>query len=378
MSAITYTNRKGKTSYIRQSTTKTGKITYYATTKVKKEEVKNMLTEMPEGYEFFENPETAVVKVRKQPTYTFTVEELKTIESILKKGKKSLLQISRDTDFIGFYHPMMSTFEWIQFSTNRQMSELSDSIVQYAQYEIVGRLLKKGKTYILQRQEKTSWATIEENDDLLSLTDKYKKELLNNQLSEIPVELPEVLPAVLDLKITLVGSSPSIYRTVKVNNDISLERLHDIIQIVMGWDRSHLYSFEYKKGKRSVEITQGGNPFWEDEPESEADEIDIKDYLTNKGDKLYYTYDFGDNWDHEILLVGSTEGAIKKIAECTEGKRACPPEDCGGIYYYNDYVKRQKKGLKHLSEDEIEWFGKRFDPEEFSLKEVNKRLSRSR
>ncbi|OXL40657.1 hypothetical protein CA284_08595 [Enterobacter mori] len=149
------------------------------------------------------------------------------------------------------------------------------------------------------------------------------------------------------LKITLNNVTPSIWRTFVVPADISLDRLHDVIQIVMGWDDSHLHQFTFKK-RVFTEFPSSA----EDEDESE---VRLSELLKKRKNTLTYTYDFGDDWEHTLFLEDSDFKPEDPniLYECFAGENACPPEDCGGSYQYQrmiDAMNDPKKNQKDFEE----------------------------
>jgi hypothetical protein len=176
------------------------------------------------------------------------------------------------------------------------------------------------------------------------------------------------------LKVTLGGSDPPIWRRVQVAGDISLAKLHQILQIVMGWENSHLHQF-------MVDGTSYG------EPDPALQELELKDEREAKldqvapmvGSRFIYEYDFGDGWQHEILVeqIAPTEPGVR-YPVCLAGERACPPEDCGGIWGYIDLLKAIRN-LDHPEHNEmIDWLGRDFDPEAFDLDATNRALKQIR
>ena len=135
-------------------------------------------------------------------------------------------------------------------------------------------------------------------------------------------------------KILLAESQPLIWRRFTVTDDYRLDRFHQVLQIVMGWTNSHLHEFRIRDRQIGMLIDDGFDfPEVEDETT-----IYIKDLALEKGDAFIYSYDFGDGWDHVLHLEEiSTEALLNPI--CMEGKRACPPEDCGGIWGYSDMLE---------------------------------------
>lgn len=181
------------------------------------------------------------------------------------------------------------------------------------------------------------------------------------------------------LKISLLNIKPPIWRRISVKGDVDLNDLHMIIQIAMGWENCHLYEF------RNQEMYISGsdeNPFFtiesdEDEDAISPDSITLQEVLQKKGDKIRYTYDFGDSWDHTIMVEAIESGKQPHKAVCLTGKRNCPPEDCGGPWGYIDMLEAVKDPKHPNHDDMIEWLGENFDPEYFDKIEVNRLLSAS-
>lgn len=172
---------------------------------------------------------------------------------------------------------------------------------------------------------------------------------------------------VYQLKIALAGIRPPIWRRVQVR-DGSLTKLHEIIQISMGWHFSHLWAFE-------IEGEQYGESPWGTEMRSST-AIKLS-RLVDEGVKSFgYTYDFGDSWEH-IVTVEKTfaPDPTAKYPRCTAGKRACPPEDCGGPWSYDEFLQAIADPKQADHEHLLEWVGGEFDPEEFDVNEVAKKLA---
>jgi hypothetical protein len=139
--------------------------------------------------------------------------------------------------------------------------------------------------------------------------------------------------AVHRLKISLKGAKPPIWRRVEVDSQISLQQLHAIVQIAMGWKDSHLHMFETHHGFGRI----GPAGLGLDDDLFEEDEADVPLFaaLPDEGDKMVYVYDFGDDWRHEIVVEAIIEPDEPLPApRVIKGRRACPPEDCGGIHMY--------------------------------------------
>jgi hypothetical protein len=174
--------------------------------------------------------------------------------------------------------------------------------------------------------------------------------------------------SIYQIKVTLKDSRPSIWRRIQVPGDISLSRLHAVLQIVMGWTNSHLHQF--KAGERY---------YGEPDPEF-ADMIEVIDERQVRLNQIapdvkasfVYEYDFGDNWEHELVvekILPPEKGA--QYPRCTDGKCACPPEDVGGVWGYQDFLEAMRDPNHPEHEDMVEWAGGEFDPEAFDLRGVN-------
>lgn len=175
--------------------------------------------------------------------------------------------------------------------------------------------------------------------------------------------------SVYQLKVTLKESKPPIWRRIQVNSDITLYKLHQILQVVMGWFNCHLHQFVVHG-----EYYGTPDPDFDFEVKNEK-RVKLNQVASTTGDKFVYEYDFGDSWEHVILL----EKILQPEAEvhypiCLKGKRACPPEDCGGIWGYNDLLEIIQDSAHPEHKDMLERLGGSFDPEEFDLGVVNQKL----
>ncbi len=159
---------------------------------------------------------------------------------------------------------------------------------------------------------------------------------------------------VYQFKITLVGIKPAIWRRIQILGTSTFKDLHDAIQNAMGWEGYHLHSFKVKKG----EIYDEGKK-------------KITSYFFQENKKALYEYDFGDSWEHTILLekILPLETG-KQYPMCLAGERACPPEDCGGVWGYENLLEIIGDPNHSEYEDRMEWLGGSFDPEAFKPEEV--------
>lgn len=192
----------------------------------------------------------------------------------------------------------------------------------------------------------------------LGLLQEYKIKVV---LKELP------MTNILKLRIKILDIEPEIYREILIKNDITFKKVHEIIQLSFGWTNSHLYNFDVN-----------GILFSMPDKEFEHNDLDVKnkvtEFLIEKGQKALYTYDFGDNWEHEIEIVDvlKQEKGIR-YPKCLGGRRNGPPEDCGGIPGYEDVIDALTGKDKSEYEDLLEWLGD-YDPEKFDIDKINKTI----
>jgi len=169
------------------------------------------------------------------------------------------------------------------------------------------------------------------------------------------------------LKVTLLGSEPPIWRRFLVK-DFPLANLHEIIQEAMGWENCHLYHF-------TVAGQQFGDASVSDDVE-DAFLTTLADVVSEEGTTFHYLYDYGDNWEHEVLVekIGIAQDRERTLY-CLDGERACPPEDVGGIPGYLEFLRvvSDPNHTDHMSM--LEWFGGSFDAEMFDVDAVNRKFA---
>ena len=175
--------------------------------------------------------------------------------------------------------------------------------------------------------------------------------------------------SIYQLKITLRESKPPIWRRIQVKSNTTLTKLHDLFQIVMGWTDSHLHQF-------IIHGTEYGVPHPDYEGAMEDEKrVKLGELIFAEKERFVCQYDFGDSWEHEILVEEILP--VEKDGHypiCLKGKRACPPEDCGGIWGYSDFLKAIEDINHPEHDDMLEWIGSKFDPEEFDIESVNRKL----
>ncbi|MGG4169081.1 plasmid pRiA4b ORF-3 family protein [Rossellomorea vietnamensis] len=174
------------------------------------------------------------------------------------------------------------------------------------------------------------------------------------------------------LKISLKKAKPPIWRRVLIPNTLSLHELHQVIQAAMGWTNSHLYSFDTGHGE--FEYPDEEYEFDANRTYDSSKAI-LGNVMKDENDKISYTYDFGDNWQHQILLEKISEDQKLNFPVCLKGKRNCPLEDSGGIHHYQHVLEVLSKPDETY--ERAMFFRERFEdhnPEEFDLAETNEKL----
>ena len=137
-------------------------------------------------------------------------------------------------------------------------------------------------------------------------------------------------------------SEPPVWRKVVVSSETTFSMFHSIIQVAMGWDDSHMYSFSPSGYRSTPWIEEDGDDQdlsalgFEDRETISAENIKLSDIFKKKGQTFTYIYDFGDDWIHIINLekIDKTDPSTKP--KLIDGKGACPPEDCGGPWGYEN------------------------------------------
>lgn len=172
---------------------------------------------------------------------------------------------------------------------------------------------------------------------------------------------------VYQLKVSLRGTRPPIWRRLQVPSGATLQRLHHILQVAMGWTDSHLHQFE------------AGQTFY-GKPDREfglevRDERKVRlcEVLRRPKAQMVYEYDFGDGWEHDVVLeavVPAVPGARYPIV--LGGKRRCPPEDVGGVWGYYHFLEALGDPKHPEHRDMRDWWGGAFDPDAFDVQEVNR------
>jgi Plasmid pRiA4b ORF-3-like protein len=174
--------------------------------------------------------------------------------------------------------------------------------------------------------------------------------------------------SVLQIKVTLADIRPPIWRRLQVPADFTLDRLHLVIQTAMGWENYHMHVFSTPVGDYGQRDSELGH----------RDERKVPLYAVAPavGDKITYTYDFGDDWVHRI----ETEKILPKEPDtayprCVTGRRACPPEDCGGPWGYANFLEAIADPKHEQHEELLEWNDGPFDPDHLDIEDINQLLT---
>ena len=183
---------------------------------------------------------------------------------------------------------------------------------------------------------------------------------------------------VYQFRVKLVGIEPIVWRRIQVPAKFSFWDLHVAIQDAMGWLDYHLHVYrvhqKYKRRPLEIGIPQDE---WDGDVVLPGWQVSISDYFAEPGQTMVYEYDFGDGWEHELLL----EGILLKEKEifyprCIGGERACPPEDCGGISGYDHLLEILRNPRHPEYRDNIAWLKAHaknyypYDPEQFSPQNI--------
>jgi hypothetical protein len=178
---------------------------------------------------------------------------------------------------------------------------------------------------------------------------------------------------VYQIKIELDEITPTIWRRVQIDSKILLPELHNILQIVMGWTNSHLHQFI--KDDQFYTMKLDDDYYWDEMDNIDYKNIPVSQLLAKEGDTIVYEYDFGDSWEHIITLEKVLLNSHPQhLPICLDGEMACPFEDCGGAWGYQDILDVFKKPRSKEYKNFIKELGADFDPNFFNKDQINKLL----
>jgi hypothetical protein len=211
-------------------------------------------------------------------------------------------------------------------------------------------------------------APLRENKPVFKL--KKKAGIFMAKRRRTRIRVPPAEKAI-QLKVTLCDTKPLIWRRITVPDNFTLGWLHSVIQVAMGWHDGHMHAFRI------------GDDEYTSEKACEMDDLGMKNeevvlldsVITQEKQVFSYEYDFGDGWEHEIVVEKFLPvDPLVKHPVCLAGKRACPPDDCGGVPGYEDILKALKAKKKTEDRQEmLAWLGD-YDPAHFDKEEVNRIL----
>lgn len=181
----------------------------------------------------------------------------------------------------------------------------------------------------------------------------------------------KALERVFTLRLSIVGTSPSVWRRLVVRESMWLSRLHDTIQVTFDW-------FDYQTHAFNLDDLRFGNPLKREALSIEDDrDVTLADLDLEHRERFTYGYHFGEGWQVEIKVEKS--GKIAKgvtYPTCTAGEHAGPPEDCGGLEAYHDMLACIKEPQTDLGREWLEWLGPDYDPDVCDLEKINKALKK--
>jgi pRiA4b ORF-3-like protein len=169
-----------------------------------------------------------------------------------------------------------------------------------------------------------------------------------------------------ELDVTLHGVTPAIWRRLRVAASLTLRELHHVLQISVGWDDTHLHEFHIADSRYGMVLPN-------EKPIPDEREFRLESVLSDVR-SFEYVYDFGDHWVHDLSAKPVSLPARSPKAECLDGERAAPLEDCGGPDSYMDLLKAIGNTASERGRDLLEWAGPDFAPLKFDLNAINREL----
>ena len=184
------------------------------------------------------------------------------------------------------------------------------------------------------------------------------------------VDPPNGAPSVFQLKVALLNTKPPIWRRILVEGSMTLAELHEVIQAAFGWWNCHLHDFEIGSAHYGIPDAD-----WDFGLSTNDERTTRLDAIADEGVSFHYTYDFGDDWRHKVTVekVGAVESGTA-VPDCIGGRRACPPEDCGGPWGYQDLLESLDGPGAPDYQIDLVGLGfdpARFDPSDFALNLAN-------
>jgi hypothetical protein len=186
-------------------------------------------------------------------------------------------------------------------------------------------------------------------------------------------------PAAYVLRANIKETNPPIWRELSVPADYTLGDLHGILQIAFGWGNDHMHAFTVKSVEYGM-TDLGFDDMGAMEDTIDEDSVCLYDLKLRRKQKFSYLYDFGDSWEHEIVVsdiipAGDEERDLAK-PRCLGGERAGPPEDVGGVWGYERMLEIAKDPGHEEYKEIHEWIGN-IDPEYIDIAGINANLKRA-
>lgn len=210
-----------------------------------------------------------------------------------------------------------------------------------------------------------------------------RKPLTSLPSASLPDPPAEAL--LLTVRVDIDEAKPPVWRRLALRGDMTAGDLHDVLQSVFGWEYAHLHRFWIGPTKQIYRGPYLSTDEDEDDqfdilhrrgPVAHEDEVRLDQLLTAPADRLFYTYDFGDDWHHTIAVEhvrGAT--AADPQATCLGGRNAGPVEDVGGLWAHNALVAAHRAG-EQFPEPYDEWMPPGWDPAAFDVERTNSALRR--
>jgi len=179
---------------------------------------------------------------------------------------------------------------------------------------------------------------------------------------------PNLRPAQLyQLHVELADLRPLIWRRLLVPSWISLAKLHQLLQVAIGWTNSHLHQFKIAGADYGIP----DDDWLEMSPRDDRRAI-LADCLRQGTTDFIYEYDFGDGWEHVIRIERTLPfNEARHYPLCLAGANACPPEDVGGTSGYLEFLRAIADPTHEEHDNYLSWCGGAFDPAGFDLNSIN-------
>lgn len=182
---------------------------------------------------------------------------------------------------------------------------------------------------------------------------------------------PASARSIYQLKVTLCEVKPPVWRRIQIPASTHLDDLHLMIQAAMGWQNCHLHLFLIND-----QAYGEPDPDFDDPPMHIEMHFTLRQLVRRAGSRFTYEYDFGDGWTHDVVLEKTlVPDPEVSYPVCLDGQRACPPEDVGGAFGYEEFLEALADADHEEHESYLEWVGGEFDPEAFDIEEANHLLA---